>query len=264
MEQLGLNNKRKLKVTAVSYLNTKPFLYGIFNEGLEEELDLQLDIPSECARKLKDGEVDLGLVPVAVIPSLKSPHIISDYCIGTVGSVATVCLYSEVPLEEITGVYLDHHSRTSVELLKVLMREHWKISPQTIPAEEGYIDQIGGSLAGLVIGDRTMGLDQRFPYVYDLGAVWEDYTGLPFVFAVWISNQPLEAAFVARFNRALAAGLAHIPQLVYLLPQPESGFDLQEYFTQYISYELDPPKRKALGRFLQEIGTTVPLSGLEV
>ena len=255
---------KKLKVAAVSYLNTKPFLYGIFNEGLEEELELELDIPANCAHKLSTGEVDLGLVPVAVIPSLATPHIISDYCIGTVGAVATVCLYSEVPLAEIEEVYLDHHSRTSVELLKVLMKKHWKISPKAMPAQDGYIEQIAGTRAGLVIGDRTIGLDARFPYVYDLGAAWEEYTGLPFVFAAWVSNRPLDPAFIEKFNKALAAGLAHIPQLVYLLPQPESGFDLQEYFTQFISYELDAPKRKALGLFLEEIGTRVPLSGLEV
>lgn len=253
---------KKLKVTAVSYLNTKPFLYGIFNEGLEEELDLELNIPSVCAQKLRDGAVDLGLVPVAIIPSLQNPHIISDYCIGTEGAVATVCLYSEVPLEEIGYVFLDHHSRTSVELLKVLMQNHWQIAPEQIPAAEGYIDQIAGNRAGLVIGDRTMGLEKRFPYVYDLGKAWEDYTGLPFVFAAWISNKPLDPVFVNKFNKALAAGLAHIPQLVYLLPQPESGFDLQTYFTDHISYELDAAKRTALTRFLAEIGTAVPVHGL--
>lgn len=253
---------KQLKVTAVSYLNTKPFLYGIFNEGLEEELDLQLDIPANCAKKLIDGSVDLGLVPVAVIPFLKTPHIVSDYCIGTVGEVATVCLYSEVPLEEIEEVYLDHHSRTSVELLKVLMRNHWNITPKEIPAFDGYIDQISGKRAGLVIGDRTMGLDKKFPHVYDLGKAWEDYTGLPFVFAAWISNKPLDPEFVKRFNKALQAGLDHIPQLVYLLPQPDSGFDLKEYFTHFISYDLDDPKRKALAKFLEEIGTTVAVNGL--
>lgn len=252
----------KLKVTAVSYLNTKPFLYGIFNEGLEDELDLQLDIPSNCAKKLITGEVDLGLVPVAVIPELDTPHIISDYCIGTVGEVATVCLYSEVPLQEIQEVYLDHHSRTSVALLKVLMKNHWNINPITHPAFDGYIARIKGTTAGLVIGDRTMGLDQRFPYVYDLGKAWEAYTGLPFVFAAWISNKPLDPTFIERFNKALQAGLDHIPQLVYLLPQPDSGFDLKEYFTHFISYHLDQPKRKALARFLSEIGTTVPVQGL--
>ena len=256
--------KDKIKVAAVSYLNTKPFLYGIFDHGLEAELELQLDIPSVCAQKLTDGEVDLGLVPVAVIPQIETPHIISDYCIGTVGSVKTVCLYSDCPLEEITEVFLDHHSRTSVELLKILMQEHWKIRPVEIPAKDGYIDLIKGSRAGLVIGDRTIGLEKRFSYAFDLGQAWEDFTDLPFVFAAWVSNKPLSPDFVARFNKALAAGLDHIPQLVYLLPQPEADFDLETYFTHYISYDLDASKRKALDLFLKKLGVKRQVEGLLV
>ena len=74
----------KLKVTAVSYLNTKPFLYGIFNNQVDQLIDLKLDIPSVCADKLINGEADLGLVPVAVLPKLKNPHIVSDFCIGSI------------------------------------------------------------------------------------------------------------------------------------------------------------------------------------
>ncbi len=256
--------KEKIKVTAVSYLNTKPFLYGIFEHKLEEELDLELNIPSVCAQKLSSGEVDLGLVPVAVIPQLANPHIISDYCIGTVGAVKTVCLYSHCPLEEITSIYLDHHSRTSAALLQLLLREYWQLNPQLLPAFEGYIDKIEGTTAGLVIGDRTIGLEKRFPYVYDLGEVWESYTGLPFVFAAWVSNKPLAPEFIERFNQALATGLDHIPQLIYLLPKPESDFDLQAYFTHHISYELDAPKRIALDRFLKALGVEHPVEGLLV
>ncbi|MEO0777532.1 MAG: menaquinone biosynthesis protein [Bacteroidota bacterium] len=256
--------KSKIKVTAVSYLNTKPFLYGIFNHGLEEELDLELNIPSVCAQKLRDGEVDLGLVPVAIIPQLIRPHIISDYCIGTVGAVKTVCLYSHCPLEAISSIYLDYHSRTSAALLQLLLREYWHLHPQLLEATPGYIDQIQGTVAGLVIGDRTIGLEKRFPYVYDLGEVWEAHTGLPFVFAAWVSNKALAPDFIDRFNRALAAGLAHIPQLIYLLPKPEADFDLPAYFNQHISYELDDPKRLALDRFLKALGVQDPVEGLLV
>jgi len=119
--------KRKPKYTAaaVSYLNTKPFLYGIFNTQMEEEVEIQLEIPSVCAAKLKDGTVDFGLVPVAIIPELKTPHIISDYCIGTEGAVKTVAIISDVEISEITDLYLDFHSRTSVQLAQILLREHW-------------------------------------------------------------------------------------------------------------------------------------------
>ena len=250
---------RKLKVTAVSYLNTKPLLYGILQSPIAAEIDLKLEIPSDCARRLSSGDADLGLVPVAVIPELETPHIISDFCIGTVGAVKTVALFSERPLNEVDAIYLDHHSRTSVELVKLLLRNYWKLSPLLLPAQDGYISQIGGATAGLVIGDRTIGLDSRFPYVYDLGEAWMAYTGLPFVFAAWVSNRPLDPAFVAALNHAMERGIGQIPQLMYILPSPHPDFDLREYYTRYSSYQLDAPKRKSLARFLAAISAKAPV-----
>ena len=250
---------RKLNVTAVSYLNTKPLLYGLLQSPIARQIDLKLEIPSVCARRLQEGDADLGLVPVAVIPELDTPHLISDYCIGTVGAVKTVGIYSEKPLEEVKELYLDHHSRTSVELTKLLLRDYWKVSPKLIPAADGYIDTLGGPRAGLVIGDRTIGLDERFPYVYDLGEAWLKFSGLPFVFAAWVSNRPLDPQFERQFSQALRAGVEQIPQLMYLLPSPHPRFDLEQYFTRYISYELDDKKREALGRFLEATSKRAPV-----
>jgi len=252
-------NNKKLNVTAVSYLNTKPFLYGIFKNQLDEHIKLQLDIPSECARKLQEGEADLGLVPVAILPQLKQYHLISDYCIGTVGEVKTVCIYSEQPLEKLTHIYLDFHSRTSVELTKILLRDYWKITPTLLQAKPGYEQHIQDNIGGLVIGDRTIGLDQKFPYVYDLGEAWMAYTGLPFVFAAWVSAKPLPPKFLKKFNKALQTGLDAIPQLKFLLQSPHPDFDLEEYFTHHISYKLDTEKRKGLSLFLEMLATDQPV-----
>lgn len=242
---------KKLNVTAVSYLNTKPFLYGIFQHRLDSKINLTLDIPSECARKLASGEADLGLVPVAVLPQLPTPHLVSDFCIGTVGAVKTVCIFSQKPIDQITHLFLDYHSRTSVELVQILLREHWKVSPELIPARPGFEQQIAGSHAALIIGDRTIGLEQRYPYVYDLGQAWMDYTGLPFVFAAWVSNRPLDPGFIEEFNEALQSGIDLVPKLIYLIPPPHPDFDLETYYTRYISYELDEEKRKGLEVFLR-------------
>ena len=239
-----------VKITAVSYLNTKPLLYGLFKSPLADQIDLQLDIPSAGAEKLRNGTADLGLVPVAIIPELTNPTIISDYCIGTVGAVKTVCIYSHCPIHSIEEIYLDHHSRTSVELTQILLQHYWKIKPRTIQAKDGYIEAIQGTTAGLVIGDRTIGLEQRFPYVYDLGAIWQDFTGLPFVFAAWVTTKKLPFSFVNQFNIALQRGLAEIPQLIHLLPSAKDNFDLTTYFTKYISYDLDDRKKEALSLFL--------------
>jgi chorismate dehydratase len=261
---------KKYKVTAVSYLNTKPFLYGIFQHAVQHNIELSLNIPSVCAAKLKAGEVDLALMPVAGIPLLSNPHIISDYCIGAVGAVKTVCIYSQVPIEEVETVYLDFHSKTSVQLTKILFHKYWKQTPTYISTEdvahvtrtsspshedtEGwYFDHIKGTTAALAIGDKTMGMSEKYKYTYDLAEIWQGWTGLPFVFAAWISNQKLPDDFIKQFNEALHIGLEHIQELIYILPTQYFHFDLKEYFTENISYNLDEAKKKGLKRFLKEI-----------
>ncbi|MEL6720285.1 MAG: MqnA/MqnD/SBP family protein, partial [Bacteroidota bacterium] len=143
---------RKLRATAVSYLNTKPFLYGLIKSGLGKQIDLQLDIPAVGAKKLREGVVDFGLVPVATLPEINNAQIFSNYCIGTVGAVKTVCIYGDVPVEELTHLYLDHHSRSSVALAKILLRDYWKLKPKLIPASDGYIQRIHNKVGGVVIG----------------------------------------------------------------------------------------------------------------
>ena len=92
---------KKIKISVVNYTNSLPFVYGLENYKGVMNFELQKDIPSECARKLIDNEVDIGLIPVAVIPLLKEVHILTNYCIGAVGEVSSVLLLSEVPLEKI-------------------------------------------------------------------------------------------------------------------------------------------------------------------
>ena len=249
------------RLVAVSYLNTKPLLYGLLRSPLSDRLSMDLAIPSECARRLVEGEAEIGLVPVAVLPELDHYEIISDYCIGADGAVATVCVYGEVPLEEMTHVYLDYHSRTSVMLTRLLFEEYWQHEVTFLDGSAGYIDRIGGTTGGLVIGDRTIGLDRRFPYVYDLGAAWKAHTGLPFVFAVWVSTRELPRSFVRRFNAALREGLDHLPQLQLLLPPPAPGFDLTHYYTHHIDYHLDERKRAAMELFLDYVAAT-PVASL--
>ncbi|MEO0340453.1 MAG: menaquinone biosynthesis protein [Bacteroidota bacterium] len=248
----------KYKATAVSYLNTKPLLYGLVTNPVLDLIELQTDIPSVCADKLINRAVDLALIPVAAIPSVPNAEIISDYCIGTKGTVKTVCIYSDRPIEEVEVLHLDYHSRTSVALTKILLEEYWQVSPLLIDASPGYIDKIQGGTAGLVIGDRTIGLEEQFAYVYDLGEIWEKHTGMPFVFAAWVSNRQLDKSFIEQFNAALAHGLDHINELMLILPSPAPGFDLKAYFTHYISYELDRPKRKALDLFLTKLKANKP------
>ncbi len=252
-----------MKLTAVSYLNTKPFLYGIFQSGLDSELEISLDMPSVCAQKLLAGEADLGLVPVAVLPEIGESWLVSDFCIGSVGAVKTVSIFSEKPLAEIENVFLDFHSKTSVNLARLLFEVFWKQKVHFLPAREGFENEIRGATAGLVIGDRAIGLERKFPFVYDLAEAWTDWTSLPFVFAAWVSRRPLPDDFLQKFNAALRLGLDSIPQLSMLIPPPDAGlFDLKKYYTQNISYELNSLKINGLELFLSKLAPDFDLSKL--
>ncbi len=211
-------------------------------------MELSVDYPSKIAQQLIDGEVDVALVPVAIIPKLKEHHIISDFCIGAEGPVASVCLFSDVPLQEIKRIYLDYQSRTSVALLKLLVREHWKLNVELVETSGGYEHLIKGTDAGLVIGDRALKQRRVSPYIYDLAETWMRFTSLPFVFAAWISNRPLPVEFIQLFNDANSIGLNSLPTVVAENSSPD--YDLTVYFTQNISYPLTPAKRQGLQRFL--------------
>lgn len=244
----------KIKVGAVSYLNTKPLLYGIKrSEEVMQQAELIEAYPSRIAEMLVEGTIDVGLVPVAIIPRLKEWHIISDYCIGASQAVASVCLFSEVPIEQIDTVLLDYQSRTSVNLCKVLLRHHWKIQPRLEEAgNEDYRSRIKGTTAGVVIGDRALQQRAISPYIYDLAAEWQLMTGLPFVFAAWIANKRLPGHFIAPFNKANALGLDHIDAVV--AENPFAAYDLKTYYTENIDYILNDPKRDGMQRFLQLLG----------
>jgi chorismate dehydratase len=242
---------QKIKISAVSYLNSKPFIYGLEHSAIRESIDLQLDIPSVCAQKLLDGSVDIGLIPVAVIPRLKNHYIISDFCIGANGKVASVMLYSEVPLTEIKKVLLDYQSRTSVTLVQVLAEKYWKINPEWIKAEKDYEGNIAGSTAAVIIGDRTFGLENKYPFTYDLSEEWKKFSGLPFVFACWVANKKLSGDFLDSFNKALAEGLNGRPELITKIEAAGTyQTDVAFYLNHSISYDLDKNKRRALELFL--------------
>ncbi|MDE3185682.1 MAG: menaquinone biosynthesis protein [Bacteroidota bacterium] len=241
----------KVRVGAVSYLNTKPLIYGIEKGMIKDDGDLIIDYPSKIASMLLENEIDVGLVPVAIIPQMKEHYIISDYCIGSVGEVASVCLFSEVPLNEIKTVLLDYQSRTSVALLKILIKEYWKIDVAFENTSGDYQSKISGTTAGLVIGDRALLQRKISPFIFDLGAEWEKFTGLPFVFAAWISNKRLDENFIEEFNKANAFGLHRIAEVVEENPFPV--FDLNHYYTECISFNLDENKKKGLELFLKKL-----------
>jgi len=185
---------------------------------------------------------------VAIIPKLHEWHIITDYCIGAEGDVASVCLFSEVPMEGIETVLLDYQSRTSVNLCKVLLKHYWKKAVVLQDAKKDFRNHIQGTTAGVVIGDRALQQRKTANYIYDLAGAWKAMTGLPFVFAAWVANKQLPEGFVKLFNQANALGLQNLQTVI--AENPYEAYSLQTYYTQNISYQLTDQKRQGLAKFL--------------
>jgi len=239
----------KIRVGIVNYLNTKPLIYGLEKEPICDTIELIGAYPSRLAQMLKDDEIDIGLIPVAAFLELSSYHIIGNYCIGTEGEIASVGLFSEVPMREIKKVYLDYQSRSSVELLKWLITESWGIKPEIVQAEDDdYRREIKGTTAGLVIGDRALEQRKISTFIYDLGSEWRSITGLPFVFAAWVSTKPLPAEFIKVFDEANSLGLLHIEDIVAAASY--DLYDLKKYYTLHLSYQLDERKKRGMEKFL--------------
>jgi chorismate dehydratase len=220
------------------------FRHGRKIEGME----VVEEYPAKIASMLLNDEIDVGLVPVAIIPRLKEHYIIGDYCIGAEQEVASVCLFSEVPMAKIKKVILDYQSRTSVALARILIENYWKLPVVFEEAGVNFRDEIKGTTAAVVIGDRAFEQRKMSPYQYDLAEAWIAFTGLPFVFAAWISNKKLSDGFIQAFNEANNVGLQNIDAVVAENTSP--FYDLKKYYTRNISYNLTPQKRQGLERFL--------------
>jgi chorismate dehydratase len=243
--------KQAIRVGAVSYLNTKPFIWGLEQSPVWSDLILSRDFPAAIARQLKDDQLDVGLLPVAAIAQLKESHIVTNYCIGSEGPVASVAIFSNVPLEEVSTIWLDYQSKTSVALAQILMQEYWHLNPQWKQGDADFINRIGGTEAAVVIGDRALDLIPKHKFIYDLGAAWTAHTRLPFVFAAWVANKELPAIFLTEFTAALKWGIEHMDQLIAQLPPV--GYDMATYFHTNIRYELTDASKAGMDLFLQKL-----------
>ncbi|MCD6596742.1 MAG: menaquinone biosynthesis protein [Bacteroidales bacterium] len=246
------------KVSGISYLNTLPFLYGLENHKIHDRIELSLDNPSVCAEKLVSNKTDIGLIPVAAIPQMNQSRIISDYCIGAVGPVKSVILFSNVPINQIKTIWLDYQSRTSVVLIKILAQKFWKIKVNWKNAKPGYEKSLlSNKDGGIIIGDRAFPIMKMYPYIYDLAGEWQKYTNLPFVFAAWVANKNIEKDFLLEFNQAMRYGINHLEETVNSFSKTSvlSKTDMLNYLQNNISYSLDQQKQKGLKRFFDELNT---------
>jgi len=244
-----------VKISAVSYINTWPMIYGLSQPNAKEEFTLLTDVPSGCARLLKSGEALAGLVPAGSWIDYPDFFPITSYGICADGTVRTVLLVSEVPLSQIRRIQLDSHSRTSVALVQILAKKYWKIKPEYVPFRDCISTcDVEGTTAAVVIGDKAFEFQDKLPYIYDLAAEWKAFTGLPFVFALWLASPNFPKDKIEALNNALAYGVAHTSDAINLYsPNMVNKLDYEDlyhYLTVNIQYKINDEYTKALDLFM--------------
>jgi chorismate dehydratase len=200
-----------LRLGAVSYLNTKPLVYGL--DRRPAEFDIRFDVPARCAELLHAGAVDLGLIPAIEYLRGSEYHIVPDIAIASDGDVATVALFTRKPIAEVGSIALDLSSRTSVALTRVLCAKLWRIEPVFAAAEPDLDAMLTRADAALVIGDPAFDIDPAARRVskIDLGAAWQAMTGLPFVYAMWVGRPRAATPAQCRaLQQARDQGAAHL------------------------------------------------------
>lgn len=235
-----------LRIGAVSYLNTKPLIYGL-RDRLRGLAELSLNLPSRLADDLAEDKLDVALVPsiefLRGIP--KGYRVISDAAIACRGPVWSVRLLSRVPISQIRRLALDEGSRTSATMVKVLLSDLHGIKPETVPLRMEQDPDLVDADAVLVIGDRAMHPPAGvYEEIWDLGERWCEWTGLPFVFAMWVArcNLAQASALKQELEASRDEGVLHLEEIARLEAGPH-GLTIPElhgYFAKNLHFKLGP------------------------
>lgn len=247
------NRTARLKVAAVSFLNTVPFIYGIDNSNNSDNYDLFLGSPIQCSNLLKNSHVDIALIPVAEIVEFEKIYIIKPYCLAANNKVNSVFILSNDEIRNIKKIYLDPQSATSNNLAKVLCKQSWNINPEFVVCNM-LPEELNDNEAIVAIGDKTFKLKKNYKFQYDLAEHWEIMTKLPFVFAVWATTKNLTNDVISKFNNSLKFGTENIcSSLVYSKSNVLNFKDSSSYLNKNIKYELTDKMLESLEMFLKLI-----------
>ena len=185
MGLLKLWKMRRLRISAISYLNTAPLMWDFEHGEAGREFDISYTLPSACARSLADGTADIGIIPAAAYAQIPGLQMLPEVAIASRRAVRSILLVSKVPIEQVRSVALDTSSMTSVALTKVLF-EKWLGGGRTFAPMAPDLDKmLAGHDAGLLIGDPALKIDRARYHTLDLAEEWIRHTGKPFVFAFW-------------------------------------------------------------------------------
>jgi chorismate dehydratase len=237
-----------IRLGAVGYLNARPLVHGL--DQRTDLFDLRFDVPSRCATLLHDGGIDLGMIPS--IEYLRGPEpyrIVPDLGIISHADVASVALFSRVPLPQVRRIGLDTSSRTSAGLTRVLCREAWGIDPVFEDVPPGTAAAVEGCDAALLIGDPALFLDHEAAGLtrIDLGAEWTRLTGLPFVWAFWAGRAgAVDAPGIAALQEARDTGVRDSDAIADAYCGPDRASLCRTYLRENIKYRLGDRETQGL------------------
>lgn len=245
---------RKPKVSIVQYLNTGPLVWGMLRGEQRGRFELDFTTPARCADDLAGHRVDVGIIPAVEYQRIDDAEIVPGLSIASKAPVRSVLVFSRVPLGEVRTVAMDNSSRTSVALTTILLRKFYERDFQAIPCDPDPPAMLARADAALVIGDPalTFGSDCHVRHVYDLASEWRKFTGLPFVFALWVGHADSGLAELAPdFAASLAYGLSHLDEIAaeYAPALGMSAEEVKVYLTRNIDYTLDEENLRGLRLF---------------
>lgn len=191
--RIELVRMRRLRISAISYLNTAPLMWDFEHGSAGQDFDISYTVPSKCAAQLADETADIGIIPSAAYTVVPNLVVLPGVAIASRRAVKSILLVSKVPQEKIKTVALDTSSLTSVALTKVLFEMWWGGGRQFIPKPPQLEDMLCECDAGLLIGDPALQVDRSRYVTYDLAEEWIRLTGKPFVFAFWAVTQSAAA-----------------------------------------------------------------------
>lgn len=253
--------ERRLRIGAVSYLNSKPLIEDLAE--LARDAELILDVPSRLADDLSAGDLDVALIPSVEVLRDAEYEIVSDACVATRGPVLSVKLFSRVPVAQIRTLALDEGSRTSATLARVLLAERFGVRPATELLPLGFATEDTSADAVLLIGDRAMKPPrEQFVATWDLGEEWTQWTGLPFVFAMWAARRDCELGDVEEaLCRSRDRGVDRMADIARR-EAPKLGITAElahDYLAHNLHFTLGSAERAGL-RLFQELAVKLGLA----
>jgi chorismate dehydratase len=240
------------KVSVVKYLNAVPLVWGMLRGVQQGRYALEFTTPAACADAVRLGKAELGTIPSIEYQRLERAEVLSGISIASKEEVKSILLLSKVPIEKIHTVAADNSSRTSAALLRILMRKFYSRWVNVTPSAPKPADMLKRADAALVIGDPALTYDGQVPEVYDLAAEWKKFTGLPFVFALWVGREEARIGKYRKdFEDSRDYGLAHIDAIAaeYAPKLNMQPAGVRAYLTQNVDYSLDEDNRKGLRLF---------------